>query len=62
MKYDWLDRKAAAKRIGTSVRTLDRWRADGLYLPYTKVAGRVKYTPENCDELVERNTRKVACG
>ena len=46
----WLHTKAAAEHIGSTFKTLERWRTDGVGPPYAKAGRRVVYRLDLLDE------------
>jgi predicted DNA-binding transcriptional regulator AlpA len=45
-----------ARRLGTSIRTLERKRADGTGPKFVKVGRLVRYTDRDLDEWIARQT------
>lgn len=48
----WLSRREAAKYIGVSPATLQRYQADGL-IPFSKIGGRVWYRRDDLDAALD---------
>ena len=57
-----LDQKEAAKRLGLSVKTLERWRWASRGPRFIKLSGRaVRYRPEDLSEWVEARAVETQC-
>ena len=54
----YLNTAQAAKRVGLSKRTLERLRVTGGGPRYSRIANRIRYTPEDLDAWVLANRRK----
>ncbi len=54
----YLNTERAAKRVGLSKRTMERLRVTGGGPPFSRIANRIRYTPEDLDAWVLANRRK----
>jgi predicted site-specific integrase-resolvase len=53
-----LSQRDAARLLGLSIRTLERWRVSGeVNLPYVKLGRSVRYTLEGVERCVASRTR-----
>ncbi len=49
-----------ARRLGVSVRSLERWRAEGTGPAYTRAGGIILYSEADVTEWLARNRRPTA--
>ncbi len=52
-----IDEEDAAKALGLSPRTLQRWRVEGIGPKYRKLGRRIGYTEADLREFLERSRR-----
>lgn len=59
-----LSRKQVANILGKSVATIDRWKAQGLYLEYKKLGSAknavIEYPIDTVVEYIIRNNKKIS--
>jgi predicted DNA-binding transcriptional regulator AlpA len=53
-----LSERDASRRLGLSVRTLQKWRLQGNGPPFLKLGHAVRYDPEDLDAYVARARRR----
>ncbi|MEM7617126.1 MAG: helix-turn-helix domain-containing protein [Pseudomonadota bacterium] len=58
MSEQHLSEKALARRWNISHRTLQRWRAEGIGIPYIKIGGRIRYPLNIIEHYEAENTHK----
>lgn len=49
-----------AEKLGVSLRTVYRWKADGDLPPALRVGRHLRYRPDDIDEWLERHREAVA--
>lgn len=49
---EYLDRLEAARLLGLSPATLDRWRCEKAHLPYYKIGGAIRYRRSELEEFL----------